>query len=108
MANQFDVFFLGNYASIDPTEGNSRSENAASLLNTTFGGADAPLYNSIKTLSPGTAGYGNTVPNAYATNNDAQVEDNPTRDDTFRIDGGVDQTFDATASYAATITYANG
>lgn len=108
MANQFDVFYLGNFASIDPTEGNSRSENAASLLNTSFGGAEAPLYNNVKTLSPGATGYGNTVPNAYATNNDAEVEDNPTTDDTFRIDGGVDQTFDATASYGATITYANG
>ena len=103
MADRFNVFYLGNVASIDPTEGNSITENAASLQTQSFGSSTDPLYDNIQSMSPGTDGYGNSSTGAYNSNNSAFGGP-----DNFRINDGADQTFDAIATYNATITYANG
>jgi len=103
MATRFNVFYLGNVGRIDTTEGNQISENARSLEGETFGGADSPLYNNIKSFSPGARGYGNTRSGTYSTDNSGE-----NGSDTFRIDDGNSQNFDAIASYAATLTYADG
>ena len=103
MATRFNVFYLGNVGRIDTTEGNQISENASSLEGETFGGANSPLYNNIKSFSPGARGYGNTARGTYSTDNSGE-----NGSDTFRIDDGNSQNFDAIASYAATLTYADG
>ena len=103
MATRFNVFYLGNVGRIDTTEGNQISENARSLEGETFGGANSPLYNNIKSFSPGARGYGNTARGTYSTDNSGE-----NGSDTFRIDDGNSQNFDAIASYAATLTYADG
>ena len=103
MATRFNVFYLGNVGRIDTTEGNQISENARSLEGETFGGANSPLYNNIKSFSPGARGYGNTARGTYSTDTSGE-----NGSDTFRIDDGNSQNFDAIASYAATLTYADG
>ena len=103
MATRFNVFYLGNVGRIDTTEGNQISENARSLEGETFGGANSPLYNNIKSFSPGARGYGNTARGTYSTDNSGE-----NGSDTFRIDDDNSQNFDAIASYAATLTYADG
>lgn len=103
MATRFNVFYLGKVGRIDTTEGNQISENARSLEGETFGGANSPLYNNIKSFSPGARGYGNTARGTYSTDNSGE-----NGSDTFRIDDGNSQNFDAIASYAATLTYADG
>lgn len=87
--------------SIDPTEGNTQSENASALVGMTFGGAGDSLVNDFVSLSPGTSGFGGGNTTAYDMNNSAS-------NDQFRIDGGPNQTFDGTAVYNATITYIDG
>lgn len=101
MATTFKVFYLGTVASIDPTEGNTVSEDAGTLVGTTFGGLGDPLLRHVHTLSPGSSGYSAGNPEAYDTNNFAA-------NDTFRIDGGANQTTDGAVEYYATITYTDG
>ncbi len=101
LAATFDVFYLGTAADIDPTEGNSASENAGALVGTTFGSIAAPLFNQIQSFAPGTAGFGGGNTAGYDV-------DNTVTNDQFTIDGGPDQTLDGTAIYNATITYADG
>ena len=101
MATTFDVFYLGTGAEIDPTEGNTSSENAAALVGTTFGSTSDPLYGHIQSFAPGTAGFGGGNTAGYDV-------DNTVTNDQFTIDGGPDQTMDGTAIYNATITYADG
>jgi len=110
MADTFRVFYLGNFASIDPNEGsaftnNTTSENAAALQGVSSGSAANPLYNNLQTLSPGSTGYGNDATGAYGSDNYRGFGQN---DDTFRINSGPNQTFDAIATYTTTIYYANG
>ena len=94
MATTFDVIFLGiSGIDIDPTEGNSSSEDMGLLVGTTFGAAGDPLYDNVQTLSP----VGN--PGAtYDSNN------NP---DQFSVDGTTYR-FDGWGVYNVTITYADG
>jgi Ca2+-binding RTX toxin-like protein len=94
MATTFNVIFLGVSAiDIDPTEGNTTSEDMGLLVGTTFGSGGAPLYDAVQTLSP----VGN--PGAtYESNN------NP---DQFSVDGTT-YTFDGWGVYNATLTYADG
>lgn len=99
MSTTFDVFYLGTGALIDPTEGNNTSENAAALVGQTYGGTGDPLFNHVQTFSPGSYSGGNTT---------MYDSDNNLSNDTFRIDGGALQTFDAIVVYNATITYYDG
>ncbi len=99
MATTFDVLYLGTAASIDATEGDTISDNAGFLVGSTFGSSGDPLYGNVQTLSPG--GTAGGTAGVYDT-------DNLSSNDTFKIDGGSDQTFDGVAVYNATITYADG
>jgi Ca2+-binding RTX toxin-like protein len=101
MATTFNVFNLGTGPIIDPTEGNQLSENASGLVGLTFGSVGNPLYGAAQSFSPGTTGFGSGSATAYDSNNTGT-------NDTFRINGGANQTMDGVTLYAATITYANG
>ena len=100
MPTTFDVISLGNFADIDTVEGNTTAENASALVGVTFGGPGNALSGNIQTLSPGSSGFG-------ADGNTYYDMDDPTPE-TFSIDGGPDQGFDATSVYNATITYFDG
>lgn len=102
MATTFNVFYLGSVAEIDPTEGNSVSEDASTLVGTSFGTASAPLSSNIQSLSPGSTGY---TRGAATTGYDT---DNTSANETFALDGGAEQTLDGVAEYNATLTYADG
>lgn len=101
MPTTFNVISLGVQALIDPTEGNTNAENAGLLTGLSFGTLFDPLWEQTQSFSPGTGSYtsGNTT--AYDQNNSAANEN-------FRINGGANQTFDASVVYNATITYTNG
>ena len=101
MPTTFNVISLGNFASIDPTEGNTQSENAASLVGQTFGGPGAALVNDFASFTSTGVGFSGGNATAYDMNNNAS-------NDTFSIDGGAAQTFDGTAVYNATVTYLDG
>ena len=96
---KFTVFELGKQPLWDTTEGNTTAENAASLVGQTFGGPGDALVNYARTFAPGSTGYTSGTTTAYDMAQDT---------DTFTIDGGPDQVFDATAVFNATITYIDG
>ena len=96
MPTTFNVFYLGVQTLIDPTEGNNLAENAAALETNTFGSTAAPLFLELQSMSA------NGAPGS------SYNQDNNTGNDSFTIDGGAAQTFDAHAIYNATITYADG
>lgn len=100
MPTTFNVFSLGNLADIDTTEGNTLAENAGALVGLTFGGVQNALLNNRQTFSPGSTGFAGGTTNAYDQTN-APAE-------TFRINGGAEQTFDSSVVYNATITYTDG
>ena len=100
MATTFTVISLGNLADIDTTEGNNLAENAAALEGLVFGGpGDALLLNAV-TFSPGSTGFAGGTSTAYDQDNIPA--------ETFRINGGPEQTFDSSVTYNATITYSDG
>lgn len=102
MPTTFDVFFLGYIATdLDPTEGNTTSENAAALVGSSFGTTGDPVFNNIQTLAPGSTGFSGGNTTKYDTNNSSS-------NDTFKIDGGPDQIFDSEQGYTVTLTYADG
>ncbi|MEL7114820.1 MAG: Hint domain-containing protein [Pseudomonadota bacterium] len=101
MPTTFVVVSLGVQTVIDPTEENLIAEDASALVGLTFGGVGSPLLDDFVTFSPGSTGFNSQTADVYDTDNDDGT-------DTFRIDGGSDQLFDAAASYNATITYVDG
>ena len=101
MPTTFNVISLGQFASIDTTEGNNTSENAASLVGESFGSPTKPLRSDVQEFSTGSTGFAGGNATAYDM-------DNTVSNDTFSINGGPDQTFDGTAVYSATITYVDG
>lgn len=101
MPTTFNVLSLGVQALIDPTEGNTVAENANLLENMTFGSVFDPLWEQAKSFSPGTSGY-------FGGTNTAYDQDNNAANEQFRLDGGPNQTFDASVIYNATITYTDG
>lgn len=98
MATTFDVFFLGRLPLIDTTQGNEIAENAAGLLGS-YGTAANPLSGSVQTLS---------AERLSEDDNTTYDTDNGGGYDSFRIDGGTAQNFDALSAYDATITYFDG
>ena len=100
MPTTFNVISLGVQADIDTTEGNTTAENASALVGLTFGGIGNSLNEQIQTLSPGSTGFAGGTSTAYDMNNSPA--------ETFRINGGPEQTFDGTSIYNATITYTDG
>lgn len=104
MATTFDVIFLGTLPLIDTIQGNEVAENAAGLLGV-YGTAGNPLSENVQTLSANFTGFDENT--TYDTDN---------RDflgliaeyDSFRINGGTAQNFDAISVYDATFTYFDG
>lgn len=99
MPEKFTVFELGKQPLWDTREGNTTAENAGSLVGQTFGGPGDALVNYARSFAPGSTGYSSGRSTAYDMAQDT---------DTFTIDGGPDQVFDATAVFDATITYVDG
>jgi hypothetical protein len=96
LATTFEVIFLGvPPVDIDPTEGNTTSENAGALVGRTFGTAGDPLYGRVQTLSP----VGNPG-SAYDL-------DNSSTNEQFAVNG-TPYTMDGWGVYNATITYLDG
>jgi hypothetical protein len=100
MPTSFTVFSLGKQADIDTTEGNSLAENASALVGLSFGGPGNALLNNAQTFSPGATGFAGGTSTAYDQDNSPN--------ETFKINGGPDQTFDSSVIYNATITYIDG
>lgn len=98
MALSYEVISLGQYATIDTDNNDEFSENANALLRT-FGGTGDPLYNHIQNLSP---------ERLSEDANDTYDVDNGGGYDSFRINNGPAQLFDAVAVYNATVTFADG
>lgn len=100
MATTFNWIYLGTGPAIDPREGNTRAEDANTLVGQTYGSANNPLYSRITSAT--------MVDN---NNNGRLDQDNNTSNDQFVTDignGPQTFTFDATAVYRATLTYADG
>ena len=99
MATTFFGFSLGNFALIDPIEGNTTAENASLLLGKTFGSGSDPLFGSKVSIQA--INVGGTA--------DVLDQDNTVANDQFKVDGGPAQTFDAAITIDnVTITYADG
>ncbi|PIB24378.1 hypothetical protein BFP76_03975 [Amylibacter kogurei] len=104
MPTTYSAVFLGNIPDLDPTETNGNSENASTIVGSTFGSAGAPLYDEIVTMT------------ANNTNGDTVIEDNDFNQtagnlETFTIDNdGVVTTIspDSTQVYNATVNFADG
>jgi hypothetical protein len=102
MPTTFNVIFLGNFADLDTNEGNFFAENAGSLVGTTVGGFGDSLASRVQELTPGNAATDfDSDGNTYYDQNDPTPE-------TFSIDGGAQQGFDASVVYDATLTYFDG
>lgn len=100
MATRFNVISLGTHSDLDTREGNTTAEGASDLVGQTFGTGDDPLLNHIQEFSPGGTGYARGDFTAY------DLDNSPS--ETFKIDGGPEQTFDGVAAYWATLTYTDG
>ena len=98
MPTSFEVIFLGTLPLIDTTQGNEVAENAAGILGTYGSGAN-PLYNNVQFL---------TAERLSEDENETYDTDNGGGFDSFRINGGAPQNFDAIAVYDAVITYLDG
>lgn len=95
MSTTFDVIYLGVAGSIDPNEGGTIADNAASLVGNSYGSSGAPLAASIMTLSM----VGNVGENYDTDNNFAN--------DQFSVNGTT-YTYDAIALYTSTVTFTDG
>ena len=98
MPTSFEVIFLGTLPRIDTTQGNEVAENAAGILGT-YGSAANPLNNNVRFL---------TAERLSEDDNSTYDTDNGGGFDSFRINGGLPQNFDAVATYNAVITYVDG
>lgn len=98
MPTSYEVLFLGTLTPIDTTQGNEVAESAGGILGT-YGTPSAPLSGQVRNL---------TAERLSEDDNDSYDTDNGGGFDSFRINGGAPQNFDAVATYNATITYADG
>lgn len=103
MPTTFEAIFLGTLPLIDTGEGNQNvSQSAVNSWLGLYGGAEKlSSQDNIVEISPGSTGFGGGVSNAYDL-------DNNNSNESFRVDGGADQTHDATMVFNATLTYGNG
>ncbi|WP_298949039.1 calcium-binding protein, partial [uncultured Paracoccus sp.] len=104
MALTWNAIYLGTVASIDPTEGNTTAENAASLVNQSFGSPTAPLYSNVFRVTA--VDNGGNVAGSLDQNNTGST-------DSIQVDmdrNGVAETypFDSTATYNVTVTFSDG
>ena len=134
MPTSFDVFYLGNAASIDPSGGGSLAQDAAALEKAIAGNGALPLFRRQYEFTSGedaaaapgfisqranggqgNGGKGNGGQGNGGQNNGGQGNGNDLPDifdlaqggDHFCINGG-DHGFDAAAVYHATATYIDG
>lgn len=98
MPTSFEVIFLGTLPRIDTTQGNETAENAGGLLGT-YGSTANALHNNVRFL---------TADRLSEDDNSTYDTDNGGGFDSFRINGGAAQNFDAVATYNAVITYVDG
>ncbi len=86
---------------MDPTEGNQTAENAGSFVGQTYGSSGAPLSGKITTVT--------TIDNG-GTAGALDMNNNLVNDQFSTTSGGTTTTFtfDATAAFNATLTYADG
>ena len=98
MATNYEVISLGQLSLIDTTQGNDLMESAELLLGT-YGSEADPLYDRVVYLEAG---------RLSEDANDTYDVDNGGGYDSFSIDGGTQENFDAVAIYDATITYWDG
>lgn len=98
MPTSFEVIFLGTLPLIDTTQVNETAENAAGILGT-YGSTANPLNSNVRFL---------TAERLTEDANDTYDTDNGGGFDSFRINGGAPQNFDAVATYNAIITYFDG
>lgn len=102
MATTFTVFSLGQLPIWDPTEGNSTlATGAVNAALGTYGSTANPLFGERVTFAPAGNGFAGGSPLSYDL-------DNAVSNDQFSIDGGPEQTFDASMTFNATITYLDG
>lgn len=103
MATTFNAIFLGTSSIVlDPTEGNTTAENAASFVGTTFGSLTNSLAgNWVSFTSVDRSGTAAILDQANATFRPDQAT---------IVRNGVTSTytFDATSVYTGVITYSNG
>ncbi|SEN33697.1 Hemolysin-type calcium-binding repeat-containing protein [Loktanella fryxellensis] len=99
MPTSYEVIFLGQLSIIDSQANNEETaENAGGILGT-YGTTGTPLFNNVRTL---------TAERQTEDDNNSYDVDNFGGYDSFRINGGAPQNFDAVAIYNATITYIDG
>lgn len=101
-SSTFNWIYLGTSATfIDPTEGNTNSENAALLNGSVWGTSADPLYNHISQATfVNVGGSGTALDTNNTTANDQIVTDIGT--------GTMTIVHDASVVYNATVTYADG
>jgi len=102
MPNTWDAIFLGNFATmLDPTEGNSISENASAGVGLTFGTVGSPIADDVVTVTAIDNGGSATALDTDGNATNDQIQ--------FDLGGGVQTTsFDGIVVYNATITYIDG
>lgn len=103
MATTFEVIYLGQFADMDPTEGDQQLSTAqVNNLLATYGSSSAMLgaKENIVEWSP--------VDFSGGTNADVYEMDNSVANDTFSINGGPAQTVDSSMVFSSVITYGNG
>ena len=98
----WNAIYLGNYASIDPNEGNNTAENASVLVGETFGGPGNPILEDETTITT----YDGGGYNGALDNNNSGGSYDWIRTD---IGNGLQwYRFDSAATYNATVTYVDG
>lgn len=109
MPTTWGAIYLGSSTTVmDPTEGNTTAEGAASFLTQSFGSSGSPLYDSVYTV---TAVDNGGTPDANG--NAVLNQNNQSSNDFLRADLNGDgvletYTFDAVATYVSTVTYSDG
>lgn len=98
----WSAIYLGNYSSIDPTEGNNTAENAGGLVGETFGAPGDPiLANETTVTTYDGGGYNGALDNNNSNGSyDWFYTDIGNGSQWYRFDSG--------ATYNAIITYVDG
>lgn len=102
MPTTFTVFSLGQLQIWDTAEGNTTvSTVAVNNALGTYGSAGDPLFDDRATFAPAGNGFAGGNAGTYDL-------DNNVSNDQFSINGGPPQTFDASMTFTAEITYTDG
>ncbi|WP_145953493.1 hypothetical protein [Oceaniglobus indicus] len=91
------MLLLGSPADIDPFEGNTMTENAGSIVGSTFGSEGFELYGNIVPLTANDADGDGFI----------RSNDNNSTAETF-TNGGTTYSLDSAQTYGAIITYTDG